>query len=140
MNIINKTIVSDYIKKIWNEKQFDKLDQFLSEDFTDHSLPPAYPANKEGTLQWILSFGDSFEHKTFIEEIIGEGNRVVLKLQLQLKHIGVWTGIDPTQGNVHTSGYRLFKLSENKIIEHWAMIDGNRIENILREKVEKSAQ
>lgn len=132
MNTINKTIVSDYIEKIWNERQFDKLDHFLSEDFTDHSLPSAFPSNQEGTLQWIMGMGDSFEHKTIIDEIIAEDNKVVLKLQMHLKHIGVWRCIPPTQVKVQTAGYRLFKLSANKIIEHWAMIDGNRIENVLR--------
>lgn len=50
-----------------------------------------------------------------------------------LKHIGSWRDIKPTGINLHTTGYRCFKLKDGKIIEHWALIDGQSIENQLKE-------
>jgi predicted ester cyclase len=50
-----------------------------------------------------------------------------------LKHIGKWRNIEPTGAEISTAGYRYLKLSGNTIIEHWALIDGNTIENQLKE-------
>jgi predicted ester cyclase len=101
-------------------------------DFKDHSLPTHFPEGKEGTLQWIQQTGLSFEHFTQIEEIVSEDNKVMMKIRMELKHIGTWRDIAPTGFSITTIGYRYFKLKEGKILEHWALIDGNSIENQLK--------
>ncbi len=133
MNTSDKLIVIDFIEEIWNQNQPEKIDKYVSPKFIDHSLPSNLPSNREGTKLWIIGTGKSFEHKTVIDEIVSEGNKVMLKIKMQLKHIGVWRKIDPTHFEIETVGYRLFKLEDNKIIEHWALVDGNAIESQLRE-------
>lgn len=131
MNTTNKTIVAGFIEEIWNQNHFEKIDNYVSPGFIDHSLPPALPANKEGTKRWITSTGKSFTHTTKIDDIISEGDKVVVKIKMQLKHIGVWREVEPTGTEVETDGYRLFKLDNKKIVEHWALIDGSPIEKKL---------
>ena len=133
MSTKNKTIVLNFIEEIWNENRYDKIDEYLSPNFIDYGLPPNLPANREGTKLWVIGTSKSFEHKTAIEDSVCEENRVMLKIKMQLKHIGVWRDIEPTNLEISTVGYRFFKLSDDKIIEHWALIDGNAIENQLRD-------
>jgi predicted SnoaL-like aldol condensation-catalyzing enzyme len=133
MDLENKSIVTNFIEEIWNQNQFEKIDNYLSADFIDHSLPPAFPANRDGMELWISGTGKSFEHKTIIDEIVCEGNKVMFKMRMQLKHIGVWRGIEPTYFEISTVGYRYYKLAKGKIIEHWSLLDGNSIENQLKE-------
>lgn len=128
----NKTIVADFIENVWNLEQLEKIEDYISLNFVDHSLPPFLPANKEGMKSWIIGTGKSFEHKTIVEEMLGEGNRVMLKFKMKMKHIGVWRGIEPTYFEISTVGYRYYKLSKGKIVEHWALLDGNSIENQLK--------
>lgn len=124
-------VVTDFIEHIWNQRDFDKLDKFIHQDFIDHSLSPALPANKEGLKKWVMGTGLSFEHTTIIEDHVLEGDKCILKIKMNLKHIGNWRGIEPTGAELHTTGYRHFKLKDNRIIEHWALIDGQTIENEL---------
>jgi predicted SnoaL-like aldol condensation-catalyzing enzyme len=133
MNSENKLIVANFIKEIWNNRHFEKIDDYLSADFIDHSLPPTLPPSKEGTKLWILETGKSFAHETIIDEIVCEGNKVILKIRMQLKHIGIWRDIQPTYLEILTIAYRYFKLLDRKIIEHWALLDGNSIENQLKD-------
>ena len=135
MNSINKSIVTNFIEEIWNQNQFEVIDNYISNDFVDHSLPLTLPANKEGMKLWIIETGKSFEHKTMIDDMVCEDNRVILKMRMQLKHIGVWREIEPTHLEIYTVGYRYYKIAEGKIIEHWSLIDGNSIENQLKESV-----
>ncbi len=133
MNSENKLIVTNFIKEIWNNRQFEKIDDYLSANFIDHSLPPTLPPNKEGTKLWVLETGKSFAHQTIIDEIVCEGNKVILKIRMQLKHVGIWRNIQPTYSEISAVAYRYFKLLDGKIIGHWALLDGNSIENQLME-------
>lgn len=133
MNALNKAIVTNFIDEIWNRNEFEKLDDYISASFTDHSLPPTLPANKKGMKLWIIETGKSFQHKTIIDDMVGEDDKVMLKIRMQLKHIGLWRNIEPTHLEISTVGYRYYKLAKEKIIEHWCLLDGNSIESQLRE-------
>jgi len=129
----NRSIVTNFIEEIWNQNQFEKIDNYIAYEFIDHSLPPALPPNKEGMKLWIIEVGRSFEHTTLIDDMVCEEDKVMLKIRMQLKHIGIWRDIEPTYSEISTVGYRCYKLAEGKIIAHWALLDGNAIENQLKE-------
>lgn len=133
MNSANKLLVTNFIEEIWNQNQLEKIDDYISPDFIDHSLPPNLPANKEGMKLWIMGTSKSFEHKTIVDDIIGEDHKVILKMRMHLKHIGVWRDIEPTHLEISAVGYRYYKIADGKIIEHWSLLDGNSIENQLKE-------
>lgn len=132
MDTNNKKIVTNFIEDIWNQNQFGKIEEYIHPDFVDHSLPDTLPANKEGLKLWIKETGKSFDHKTVIEEMVCEENKVMVKIRMHLKHTGTWRSIEPTGIELHTFGYRQFKLKVGKIIEHWSVIDGQAIENQLK--------
>lgn len=132
MNSTNKLIVTNFIEEIWNQQQFEKIDHYISAGFIDHSLPPTLPANKDGMELWITGTGKSFEHKTIIDDLVCEEDKVMLKIRMQLKHIGVWRDIGPTHCEISVVGYRYYKLKDGRIIEHWALLDGNAIENQIK--------
>ncbi len=137
MNTTNKSIVIDFIEQIWNLNHFEKIDNYISNDFIDHSLPSTLSANKKGMKNWIVGTSKSFEHKTIIDTIVCEENNVIIKIKMNLKHIGVWRGINPTSLDITIDGYRYYKLENKKIISHWALIDGNAIQNQLIPSIDK---
>ncbi len=129
----NSTLVRNFIDEIWNNRAFEKLNNFLHSDFKDYSLPPMTSSDRERTKQWIINTGLSFEHNTVIEEQVTENDKSIVKIRMNLKHIGTWRDIEPTGIELHTVGYRYFKFKDGKIIEHWGLIDGQAIENQLRD-------
>lgn len=131
----NRNLIINFIDVIWNKREFDELNNFIHQDYVDHSLPPNLPANVDGLKLWIAGTGKSFEHISIIEEHVTEGNKSIIKFRMILKHIGPWRDIEPTGAQISTIGYRAFRIAEAKIIEHWALLDGNSIENQLRESL-----
>jgi predicted ester cyclase len=73
-----------------------------------------------------------FEHHTIIDEQVTEPGKSILKVRMQLRHIGEWRGIPATGQEAAAVGYRCFHFEEGRIIEYWALIDGNDVENQLR--------
>jgi len=124
----NKQLVADFIDTIWNNRQYDELCRFLHNNFEDHSLPPAIPGGSEGLKLWISGLGKSFEHTTRIDEMIAEDNKVAIRVTMLLKHTGSWRGVEATSRELGTSGFRLFRLADGKIIEHWGLLDPAAIE------------
>jgi len=131
MSTQNKSIVLDFIEEIWNNNRFDKLDSFIHPSFKDYSLSEPLLGSHAGLEMWVRETGKSFEHRTIIEESACEGNTVILRIKMLLKHIGKWRDIEPTGAEITTVGYRCFKLSDGLITEHHALIDGNAIEQQL---------
>ena len=128
-----KNLITAFIEEVWNKRRFEKINDFLSEDYKDFSLPPILKGDSDGTIAWIKSTSKAFEHHTTIDEIVAEENKVMVKIKMQMRHIGVWRDILPTGAEISVTGYRFFKLYNGKIVEHWGMIDGNTIENKLKE-------
>lgn len=128
----NKSIVREFIDVIWNKNRLTDIENYLSADYVDHSLLPTLSPNKEGTLFWITATGKSFEHETMIGDMVCEDDKVMLKITMKLKHIGVWRDIKPTHLEFSINGFRFYRMEEGKIKEHWALIDGNAIENRLK--------
>lgn len=129
----NDTLAQNFIAQIWNKQAFENMNQFLHPEFKDHSLPPMLPSNQEGTVKWIINTSISFEHETIIEDQVSQNDKCMIKIRMNLKHIGVWRGINPAGTSLHTTGFRFFKFKDGKIIEHWGLIDGQTIENQLKE-------
>jgi len=128
----NQSLISDFIEQIWNNRRFENIDQFIHPDYKDYSLPNTFPPNKEGLKNWILATGASFDHKTIIEDHVSEGDKIILKIKMIMKHTEIWRDIEPTGLEVTTQGYRFYKLKDSQIIESWALIDGQSIESQLK--------
>lgn len=123
------TLTARFIEQIWNNNSFDRLHEFLHPDFIDHSLPPSFPPNAEGLQKWVSATSVSFQHKTIIEEQVTENNTSIIKIRMELKHTGTWRDLEATGIELSTAGYRCFKYKNGLIIAHWALIDGQAIEN-----------
>jgi len=126
-----KDFIGRYIATVWNQGDTSHLEQFLHPAYVDHSLPPALPANATGLQQWIAATHQSFEPETIIEEQVAEAGKCMIKITMRMKHIGPWRGLSPTGRTVTIPGYRCFRLQDNRIVEHWALIDGNLLEKKL---------
>ena len=126
-----KEIVLALIENVWNENKVEELENYLSSDFVDHSLPKGFPNNTEGTKKWIKATSLSFQHQTMVEDIIAEDNKVFIRITMKLKHVGEWRNYPATGIEISTTGYRFFEFLKDKIISQWASIDGNVIEQAI---------
>lgn len=126
-----KDFIGEYINIIWNQGDTSRLNEFLHPAFTDHSIPANLPGNADGLKQWVALTHSSFVPETIIEEQVAEDQKSMIKITMHMKHIGIWRGISPTGLTVTTKGYRCFRLQDNRIIEHWALIDGAVLEQAL---------
>ncbi|HXV44016.1 MAG TPA: ester cyclase [Anaerolineae bacterium] len=126
-----KNIVRRYIEEVWNKQDIGAVEEFLAENYVDHSLPPEFKG-REGVKQWVKAVSTFFDEQTIIEDQVTEADKTILRLTMRLTHRAEWRGIPATGKQVEINGYRTYRLEGGKIVEHWALIDGDSLERQLR--------
>ncbi|MEP7269269.1 MAG: ester cyclase [Saprospiraceae bacterium] len=70
----------------------------------------------------VIIFDSSFPGYTMTaNEMISEGNKLVVKAIMRGKHEGIFVNIPPTHKNVETPMVLFYQIENNKIISLWAM-------------------
>ncbi len=83
--------------KLWNENNLDELDNLVSADFVNYSPLPGMPPDREDLKKFFSFSGETFPdgHYT-IEDMIAEGNKVMIRGSFKGTHRGEFTGVSGT--------------------------------------------
>ena len=106
----NKALVRNYNEEIWNEHKPEKVAEYVDGDLYDEAI--------EHVSQFLAAFPDI--HLT-IEELIGEGDKVVAQLVATATNTGSFAGQPATGKKVEIRSIRIYRIADNKIFETWAM-------------------
>ncbi|MEO6687229.1 MAG: ester cyclase [Dyadobacter sp.] len=104
----NKEFIIRYYQSISGQT---KTPELLSQFIKDTTL-----------LKGITSFDSSFpKYSMTADEMISEGNKVVVKATMRGQHDGVYNAIQPTRKNVETKMVLRYEIENDKIVGFWAM-------------------
>ncbi len=120
----NKDLVRRGYAELVNEGNFSHLEEFIHEDYVDHTQPPGWPTDRAGLQQQLQYFRSAFPdiHVT-LEEMVAEGDLVMFRQTMRGTHQGEFFGIPPTGNPVEMTGTHLFRLKDGKLVEHRANND-----------------
>jgi len=117
----NMAHVEAFIESFWNGRGNLQQGQFLTEHYVDHAY---MPHSAEGLIhmknQLLASFPDQ---QSAVEEIIAQGDKVVVRMRLRGTHQGVFRDTQPSGNSVEVAVYREYRLENGLIAEHWALLD-----------------
>ena len=122
----NKTIVRSFFETLWNEKRLDRLDQLVAPDYIDGNPMPGQAAGLEGAKQkWAMYFAGIPDLSANIEDLVAEGDRVVIRFTAEGTHHGTLLGVPPTGKRLRVTAIAIYRLVGGKIVEHWE--EGDRL-------------
>jgi len=106
----NKELVIEYFNAISGVK---KTRELLEKYLSDKQL-----------IEHIEFFDSVFPaYELYADEMLAEGNRVVVKARAKGRHEGELNGIPPTYKNVEFPFSIGYEIEHNKIISHWLIAD-----------------
>lgn len=116
----NKALVRRWVTAI-NTQDLTELDVLLS--------PALAQEWKETVLPWVdRTFAD---HHAEVEEMVAEGDQVVLWLTTNGTHTGEFEGVPPTGRRWTNKGVFLLRLCDNRIVEtSWLFDDLNLLKQV----------
>ena len=128
----NKAVVERLVRDVVNGGQMDLLDEVLADDFVAHGVGkvPSGPEGMRGLIDtWRTAFPDWQDQ---IDEIVAEGDLVVLKITARGTHEGPLMGVEPTGEAVEWGMIEMVRLADGKIAEQWGYSDFSEVVRRLR--------
>lgn len=120
----NKALVHHFVEEVFNQRNLAVIDEFLAPHLVDHTLPPNLPQNIEGAKQGIRMFLKAFpDLQITIDEMIAEGDRVVIRYTSRGTQRGPFLVIPPLGREVAVSSYLTARIADGKIVEMWGLDD-----------------
>lgn len=122
----NKTTVRRFYEEMLSGHNLGVAADLFTADFIDHD-----PEDPDGRLSgvdgareevgvYIAAFPDM---EVRVDDIFGEGDRVVVRGTLRGTHRGAFAGIPPTGKAVTVGAMQTFRMVDGKIAEAWLSID-----------------
>jgi len=120
----NKVLIRRFYEEVFNKRNLGAIDDFYAPDHIDHTLSPGLPVSLEGTKQAIATMLEGFaDLRITIEDMIAEGDKVVIRFTTHGTQLGTLGGIPPTGEQVAVSTIEITRIAGGKIVEDWGLDD-----------------
>lgn len=118
----NMAIIRKSITEMYNKGNISAIDQFLTSDYVGHALGSGMtisgvPAVKETVAKSRAAFPDLY---LTVENMVAEGDRVVVQWMARGTHKGEYLGIAPSGKSINIGGLTMYRLAGGKIAEAWS--------------------
>jgi predicted ester cyclase len=111
----NKELIESFIEDIFNKHDIYTIEKYFAKDFTTGNVD-----FKQFLSPLFKAFPDM---QSKIEHIIAENDLVVVFLNGSGTHTGEYRGKSPTNKRVNIRSADLYKIENEKIVEHWDVVD-----------------
>lgn len=119
----NKAIVRRYYEEVLNEGKVNVLEEIAVQDYDEHDPLPGQVNGLDGLRQRVEMLRSALAPHFTIEDIIAEGDRVVVRWINRGTHVGELMGIPPTGKTFSMAGIDIIQMRDAKMAEHWHVVD-----------------
>lgn len=123
----NKTIIRRFYEEVFNQRNIEAIDELVHPEFFNHDPTPAASRDPESMKQFIKIFTTAFpDHHHAIEDLIAEGDKVVMRCTLTATHQGQFPGfleIPPTGKSICQRQIHILRIQDGQVAEHWVVRD-----------------
>src|SRR2546430_8145306 len=112
----NKALVKSFVEEVFNNHNISAIEKYLAKE----NPPIGSEEFKQSLSAQFKAFPDI---QTKIERIVAENDLVVVFLNFTGTHKGEFQGIPPTNKKINIRSADLYRIENEKIVEHWDVVD-----------------
>jgi steroid delta-isomerase-like uncharacterized protein len=116
-------IVVRYYQEVLNSGKVDLLDELAVPDYMEHDPLPGQGTGLDGLRDRVTMFLTALSPHFTIEDVIAEGEKVVVRWTNSGTHVGEFFGIPATGKSFQIAGIDIHRLQDGKMAEHWHVVD-----------------
>ena len=110
--------------EVLNGKNLDVVDELIHPDFVEHVAGEARKTGAEGFKMARRRRNAVFpDWGVTVEDLIAEGDKVVVRATGRGTHRGEFMGIAPTGRHVAVTWIAIYRVAGGKLAEHWQNFD-----------------
>ena len=120
----NKAVVRRYYDEVLNQRKTDLLDELAVEDYIEHDPFPGQGNGLADLKARVAGLCAAFDPLHFtIEDVIAEGDKVVVRWTNAGTHSGAFMGMPATGKDFGIAGIDIHVVTGGKLAEHWHVVD-----------------
>ena len=115
---------------VFNSYKYDKLNDFIDENFIEHSPDPGQKQGLAGLKEEFGNIHKGFsDYKFIIDDIIinSTGDKASVLFTFTGTNNGEMMGMKPTNKSVNVQGIDYLYFKNGKCTEHWGYMDMNKM-------------
>ena len=129
----NKQVIRRLYDELFSKWNFAVVDEIFSSEFVSHDMPPGMPRGPEGVRQFYGMIRAGLpDVQLVVEDMIADGDKVVVRWRAQATHRGPFLGIPATGKPVSFGGIAIYRLANGKAVERWVEVGLLRVAEQLR--------
>jgi steroid delta-isomerase-like uncharacterized protein len=118
----NKDLVGRLYTLI-NEGRVAQVADLIAPDYQEHDPLPGQGSGQEGAVERFLMITTSLAPRFTVEDLIAEGDRVVVRWTNAGTHVGDFADIPATGRPFTIAGIDIYRVGDGQLCEHWHVID-----------------
>jgi steroid delta-isomerase-like uncharacterized protein len=112
------------VEQFWNNGNPALINQLFAPNYQHHDPHNPEVYDLETYTRWLTALRAAFpDLRMHIDDIITEGNKVVLRWTIRGTHTGEYMGLLPTGQKMTLSGINVYYVADGKITEAWFNYD-----------------
>jgi steroid delta-isomerase-like uncharacterized protein len=121
----NKALARRMFEEVLNQGNISLIDEFVAADVVEHEeMPPEIPPGREGVKAMFTMFRGAFpDFNASVDEVIAEGDKVVVRSTWSGTHQGEFMGIPTTGKRVSFGVIDIMRYADGVVVEHWGQMD-----------------
>jgi steroid delta-isomerase-like uncharacterized protein len=120
----NKAVVRRYYDEVLNQRKVDLIDELATEDYVEHDPFPGQGNSRSDLTARAGFILGAFNPLVFtVEDVVAEGDRVVVRWSQVGTHSGNFMGIPATGKEFSIAGIDIHAVREGRMAEHWHVVD-----------------
>lgn len=118
----NKQVVRRFYEEV-NERNLEAIDELAVLDYEEHDPLPGQGTGRAGLHDRMGMLLGALQPRFTIQDVVAEGDRVVVRWTNSGTHVGEFFGIPATGKIVSAAGVDIYRLEGGKMAEHWHVVD-----------------
>jgi predicted SnoaL-like aldol condensation-catalyzing enzyme len=122
-NDTNKALTRRFYEQVLNGRQAHVIDEIAVIGYDEHDPLPGQGEGREGLKNRVNMLVEGLAPTFTIEDLIAEGDRVVVRWTNSGRHVGDFLGAAPTDRPYAMAGIDIYRVEAGRLAEHWHVVD-----------------
>ena len=109
--------------ELLNTGRVDEIGALVAADYEEHDPLPGQGSGREAAIDRFSTIVGALAPHFTIDDVIAEGDKVVVRWTNAGTHVGEFAGIPATGGTFTIAGIDIYRTEGDLLAEHWHVVD-----------------
>ena len=119
----NKELLRRFYKEVYVDWNMALVDAVVSPRFVSHDWAAGLAGPQAFRSYYSAIRSAVPDARYVVDDLIAEGDEVMVRWRMLGTHTGAFNGIPPTGGQITLRGIAVYRLEDGKMVERWVVSD-----------------